>query len=203
MLVSYHDVKSRISEEPTWYTADGYPRYGEFESGSCNIYAKYSVLMQIQCQDCGKPFFIGDDYDDSDLIAVEIDLAPYNANAIYKIEPKESPFFVPLRRASYAPRVLVDGKHHYKHLTPQEIVEGWRYGDPPSHGCVGDTMGCVEIGCVQFWDIHFGQVVENGCITVWGEPARLPEIEKIKFDIPNWYKFPIHGIAEPILDIIE
>lgn len=27
----------------------------------------------------------------------------------------------------------------------------WHYGDPPRHGCVGDTMNCMDIECLQAW----------------------------------------------------
>lgn len=27
----------------------------------------------------------------------------------------------------------------------------WHYGDPPIHGCVGDTMNCEDLRIVEFW----------------------------------------------------
>lgn len=27
----------------------------------------------------------------------------------------------------------------------------WHYGDPPNHGCVGDTMNCEDIAVLEFW----------------------------------------------------
>jgi len=27
----------------------------------------------------------------------------------------------------------------------------WHYGDPPAHGCVGDTMNCVDIKVIEIW----------------------------------------------------
>ena len=27
----------------------------------------------------------------------------------------------------------------------------WHYGDPPVHGCVGDTMNCDDLAVLQFW----------------------------------------------------
>ena len=27
----------------------------------------------------------------------------------------------------------------------------WHYGDPPAHGCVGDTMNCEDLAVLQFW----------------------------------------------------
>jgi hypothetical protein len=26
------------------------------------------------------------------------------------------------------------------------------YGDPPNHGCVGDTMNCEDISIKEFWE---------------------------------------------------
>jgi hypothetical protein len=30
-------------------------------------------------------------------------------------------------------------------------IRAFHYGDPPSHGCVGDTMNVVSVRVVQFW----------------------------------------------------
>lgn len=27
----------------------------------------------------------------------------------------------------------------------------WHYGDPPIHGCVGDTMNCDDLHVLEFW----------------------------------------------------
>ena len=27
----------------------------------------------------------------------------------------------------------------------------WHYGDPPIHGCVGDTMNCEDLAIMEFW----------------------------------------------------
>ena len=27
----------------------------------------------------------------------------------------------------------------------------WHYGDPPIHGCAGDTMNCDDLKVVEFW----------------------------------------------------
>lgn len=27
----------------------------------------------------------------------------------------------------------------------------WHYGDPPIHGCVGDTMNCDDLAVLEFW----------------------------------------------------
>lgn len=35
-------------------------------------------------------------------------------------------------------------------------VHGIRYGDPPRHGCVGDTMQSISIAVRQFWSKNTG-----------------------------------------------
>ena len=27
----------------------------------------------------------------------------------------------------------------------------WHYGDPPAHGCIGDTMNCEDLEILQVW----------------------------------------------------
>ena len=27
----------------------------------------------------------------------------------------------------------------------------WHYGDPPIHGCTGDTMNCDDLAVIEFW----------------------------------------------------
>lgn len=59
MLNSYRDIRSRISEEPSWYDCNGTPRYGKFEpSLNPNIYATEVVLVLIECQSCGREFHV-------------------------------------------------------------------------------------------------------------------------------------------------
>jgi hypothetical protein len=33
------------------------------------------------------------------------------------------------------------------------------YGDPPAHGCVGDTMNCLDLRVVQYWHHQDGSVM--------------------------------------------
>ena len=60
-----------------------------------------------------------------------------------------------------------------------ELVQDWQrhehdphrwgpihYGDPPIHGCVGDTMSSIDVEIVQFW--------QRGGAHEW---ARVPEFE--------------------------
>jgi hypothetical protein len=42
----------------------------------------------------------------------------------------------------------------------------WHYGDPPAHGCVGDTMNCEDLAVLQFWGKE-----------PFGDWERLPKFE--------------------------
>lgn len=194
MLPYYPDIISRIEEKPTWYTKEGFPRYGEFQPKECNIYARYSTLMKIRCQDCGAPFYIGQDYSDHDLLIACIDLAKVDRLSDNADPDRE--VWIPLKSSLYAPIKLdEDGKQMYKYRTLQEIVEEWGFGDPPSHGCVGDTMGCIEIKSVQVWDLRYGEEQQPSednrysYITKFGEATRITELEGHLFETYEWYRF--------------
>jgi hypothetical protein len=59
MHSNYEDIRSRIPEEPTWYDANGVPRYGPFKPEMCpNIYAHTVVLLRIECQYCKREFSV-------------------------------------------------------------------------------------------------------------------------------------------------
>jgi len=101
MHEGYPDIRERIDEEPSWYDANGTPRYGEFTPERCpDIYAHTVVLLQIECQACGRRF---------------------------KVEMHAGVF------------------EHIEH--PQEL----HYGDPPAHGCVGDSMNCLDLKVLEVW----------------------------------------------------
>ena len=51
---------------------------------------------------------------------------------------------------------------------------GIHYGDPPAHGCTGDTMNCLDLRVVQFWHHRDGSVMN--------EMVRAHELE---LDLPD------------------
>lgn len=64
----YEDIRSRISEPPTWFDENAVPRYGEFEpNGGADIYADEVALVAIECQNCGEPFTVAISRKRSDL----------------------------------------------------------------------------------------------------------------------------------------
>ena len=34
----------------------------------------------------------------------------------------------------------------------EDVCAAYHYGDPPRHGCVGDTMNCIDLTVVQAWE---------------------------------------------------
>jgi hypothetical protein len=57
MKAYYHDILSRIPEDPTWFDEHGVPRYCAFEPGEvANIYSGEVALVEITCQSCKRPF---------------------------------------------------------------------------------------------------------------------------------------------------
>lgn len=59
MHQGYEDIRSRISEEPSWFDEHGVPRYGEFSTKAlANIYWREAVLAEIRCQACHEKFLV-------------------------------------------------------------------------------------------------------------------------------------------------
>lgn len=76
---------------------------------------------------------------------------------------------------------ILDGDEENFFYDLNKIVEGYHYGDPPPHDCVGDTMNCDDIRFVEVWDREKGiekHTRENGeefLFKTWG---RVTELEK-------------------------
>lgn len=201
MHPDYEDIISRIGEEPSWYMMNGVPRYGDFKPKEVSIYADYSALYLIGCQDCGKEFKIGDDYTRYDMLESLYDISGYidsldpslKADQMYinwlDEETKTTKQqWLNIKNGHYLPHVKnEEGENIYRDITIDDIVKNWGYGDPPNHGCVGDTMGCYEIKTLEVWDLHFGKEVDNGIIKKWGEGIRLGNLEEIDLT-PDWLK---------------
>lgn len=188
MFPEYDDITSRIEEEPTWYTIEGFPRYGKFEPRQCNIYSRYSILMKIECQSCGKEFLIGQDFDPYSLYQFLLD-----SSVLYDTHfSPDAEIWLSLIDNVFAPvKKDAEGNKITRTLTIDELVKNWGFGDPPNHGCVGDTMSCIERCSVEVWDSYFGRTTEQkegtnySVITNMGSPQRLTELEGIDLT-PPW-----------------
>jgi len=57
MHEDYDDIRSRISEPPTWFDEHAVPRYCEFSPERCaDIYARQVCLLLVECQSCARSF---------------------------------------------------------------------------------------------------------------------------------------------------
>jgi hypothetical protein len=143
MLASYQDILSRIKEHPKWYDENGVPRYDDFKPDLApDIYCDEVILLEISCQDCGRRFFVEMHWTHLDLML--------------------------FRRSIPNPSFSEDIRKWMKEQDKKKIWPPVHFGDPPSHGCVGDTENCFDLRIVQFW--------EKGKGGKWGW-VRKPEFE--------------------------
>lgn len=70
MLINFNDIKSRINEEPKWYTPEGVPRYCNFSHEETGVYVKFAILVEIECQFCCKSFMVGKGYTRENVDAI-------------------------------------------------------------------------------------------------------------------------------------
>lgn len=113
----YHDITSRIKEDPAWYDQNGVPRYGKHSPDACpDIYAREVILLKIECQSCHRPFMV-------QMSTGPVAWIAYGAQGQYKENG--------IARAIKAKAI--------------------HYGDPPIHGCVGDTMNSDPIRIIEYW----------------------------------------------------
>lgn len=123
MHAYYQDIKSRIKDPILWYDCNGVPRYDKFTPElSPNIYAEEVLLVEISCQDCRSKF-----------------LVEFNWSMIDRIFDRHAESFTTDMRE------WLKRKPEDRHMAPLH------YGDPPAHGCVGDTMNCYDLRIVEFW----------------------------------------------------
>lgn len=121
MKAQYSDIRNKIKEDPQWYDENGVPRYEKFSPElSPNIYAEEVVLLEIACQACKRKFLVEMNWSKMDAI------------------------FRRLNRESFSTRMQQYLKSRDEHMFPLH------YGDPPIHGCVGDTMNCCDLRVVEF-----------------------------------------------------
>lgn len=122
MLPSYDDIRSRLGD-PVWFDDHGVPRYEPFEPDMLGVYDTYAALLTIGCQGCNREFQVGI----GRAVTDAVERAPVD------------------EVADWWPPTLpndVDGR---------PWGWSWHYGDPPRHGCIGDTMNSVPVAVVEFW----------------------------------------------------
>jgi hypothetical protein len=117
----FNDITSRIVEVPTWYDQNGTPRYGKFTPD--DVPNIYATEALLMNIKC-------QDCGTPFMVALSFCMMDklYNPRA-YSYEEDIKTF-------------MKDRDHRWFPA---------HYGDPPSHGCVGDTMNCIDVAIVEFW----------------------------------------------------
>lgn len=143
MKPTYSDIVTRIEEDPTWFDENGAPRYGKFTPDQMsNIYADEVVLLEIACQSCRKRFLVEMNFSRSHAmmqVARQAIDAKLDANDLFD---KIKSFSDEVKSWSEQLKLVESKEHLYVPL---------HYGDPPNHGCTGDTMNCYDLKIVEFW----------------------------------------------------
>jgi hypothetical protein len=137
MLPDYHDITSRIHEQPFWYDGHGTPRYGEFNPEALGVYDDAALLVEIECQSCSRRFLVAEGSSSMDRMRWAWEKARLAK------DDRESEYLDALTWLA-------------------RVAKSFHYGDPPRHeGCVGDTMNCLDRRIVQAWmrdrDLQFGK----------------------------------------------
>lgn len=60
MLPNYPDIRSLTDKEPLWFDSNGVPRYAPFTPELLGVYARFAILVEIQCQACDARILVGD-----------------------------------------------------------------------------------------------------------------------------------------------
>lgn len=128
----YQDLLALTDVSPKWYEASGVPRWCEFLDG-LGVYWRLAALYRIECQSCRQIFTVGQEWAAGDLWYVE-----YNDRR------------VPLTAASYLAYADLPDKSSF--WTPEELIPQLYCGDPPRHGCVGDTMSSEPLDVLGVWE---------------------------------------------------
>ena len=117
----YNDITSRIKEAPEWYDQNGTPRYDKFDP--MDVPNIYSAEALLVKIKCQS---CGREF--------MVGMCFCEMDKIYN--PRASSYEEDIKRC------LKDKEHRWFPV---------HYGDPPSHGCVGDTMNCIDVQIVEFW----------------------------------------------------
>ena len=150
MFVSYKDITDKLGE-PVWWV-DGYPRYCPFDPHEVKVYIDIAVLLHIECQACSKPFNVATYWGSYANRYYSRALTELDRNIKALLPPIEEGKLdsgmipVPvLRKAAKWPEI------HPKRPTLYESHD-FCTGDPPNHGCIGDTMGAYELEVLEYWE---------------------------------------------------
>jgi len=121
MNASYEDIRKKIKEEPLWFDTNGVPRYDKFHPSLSPNIYADEVILLEIA--CQR---CG--------VRFEVEMNGENFKRLLMGEPVPS-FTEKVRK-------FREEKAEFSHI---------HYGDPPFHGCVGDTMNCIDLRVLQFW----------------------------------------------------
>lgn len=119
---SYKDIHALTPDPPTWYDKNGCPRWG------APAPRLHRFMGRIRCQHCNREF----------LVCMADPVYTIDLEEMLKLAA-ESGYKGPLSdgNISQIPFLARNGEERYV-LDPD-----WHYGDPPFHGCIGDSMNSI------------------------------------------------------------
>jgi len=139
MLPHFRDIRDVAKGTiPFWWDINGTPRYAPFNPEMLGVYDDKAALFEASCQDCAQRFLVGDGWDRMGLFMRVYDHKNWEVARL-------------VRGGEYTKARELSMKK-LEIPTLEEIITNFGYGDPPTHGCVGDTMGCWVLRCVEAWE---------------------------------------------------
>jgi hypothetical protein len=129
MKQNYRDIMDRIDEEPKWFDVFGVPRYEE-------PLIPPHLMGRIRCQSCHREFYVAlvDEVYNRDPFEQLFSDNQSTSNVVQDYEANTE--VVNGIRVVKDVEAMLRGVH-------LSLAPNWHYGDPPSHGCVGDTMNSL------------------------------------------------------------
>lgn len=134
---SYRDIYERIAEPPTWYDRNGCPRWGTPAP------RLHKFMGRIRCQHCHREFLV--------CMADAVYTIDLDAMVGRAASEKEG-FKGPLTDGNIT-QVPWSGEGDL--LNRYALDADWHYGDPPNHGCAGDSMNSIP---EYEWDDEWEEV---------------------------------------------
>ena len=126
---SYSDIRSRIAEEPVWYDINAVPRYDQ-------PHVPLHLMGRIKCQNCDKEFWVS-----------LTDNVYHHAGipGLWDINVETNPeeYARLTEKRGYYTVVRPETNKDYGACLHLRLKRNWRFGDPPRHNCIGDTMNSI------------------------------------------------------------
>ena len=147
MKTSYEDILA-VAENPLWYDSEGVPRYAPFRKSMNGILFRAIALMTIACQKCGKRFTVAKGREKYTVYGLQKRLERVE---ILADTSREQHVLIRPRDLLETLRPQPDDIPLIKRPTLGDVAYFY-YGDPPVHGCIGDTMGSIHLRVLEYWE---------------------------------------------------